>query len=97
MVSPFFGPGVCRFDPSPYVTLLPEAENWSIFGAGRFAITKNMEAYAELSYTHRDIFTQIQPVPLSDQFALPSTNPLFAVSPFDDAPEQQLPVPVEAK
>ena len=85
VTSPFFSPTVCRYDPSPYVTLLPEAENWSIFGSGRFAINKNLEAFAELSYTHRDIFTQIQPVPLSDQFALPSTNPLFAVSPFNGA------------
>ncbi|MBC8118565.1 MAG: TonB-dependent receptor, partial [Burkholderiaceae bacterium] len=85
VTSPFFSPNVCRFDPSPYVTLLPEAENWSLFGSGRFAITKNLEAFAELSYTHRDIFTQIQPVPLSDQFALPATNPLFAVDPFNGA------------
>ena len=85
VTSPFFSPTVCRYDPSPFVTLLPEAENWSIFGSGRFAITKDLEAFAEVSYTHRDIFTQIQPVPLSDQFALPTTNPLFAVPPFNGA------------
>lgn len=85
VTSPFFAPNVCRFDPSPYVTLLPEAESWSLFAAGRFAVTKDLEAFAELSYTHRDIFTQIQPVPLSDQFALPATNPLFAVPPYNGA------------
>ncbi len=83
--SPFFSPNVCRYDPSPFVTLLPEAESWSLMAAGRYAISSTMEAFAELSYTHRDIFTQIQPVPLSDQFALPPNHPLFAVSPYNGA------------
>ena len=85
VTSPFFSPNVCRYDPSPYVTLLPEAENWTVMAAGRYAITGTLEGYAELSYTHRDIFTQIQPVPLSDQFALPPSNPLFAVPPYNGA------------
>jgi iron complex outermembrane receptor protein len=83
VTDPFFPPTVCRYDPSPAVTLLPGAENWTVMGSARYAVKDNLEAYAQLSYTHRDIFTQIQPVPLSDQFALPPTNPLFNVAPYN--------------
>ena len=83
VTSPFFSPNVCRYDPSPYVTLLPEAENWTVMAAGRYVFSPAIELYAEASYTHRDIFTQIQPVPLSDQFTLPPSNPLFNVSPYN--------------
>ena len=85
VTSPFFSPSVCRYDPSPYVTLLPEAENWTVMAAGRYVLSPALEFYAEASYTHRDIFTQIQPVPLSDQFALPPSNPLFNVPPYNGA------------
>src|SRR4029453_8123292 len=83
VTSPFFSPNVCRYDPSPFVTLLPEAENWTVMAAGRYVFSPALEIYAEASYTHRDIFTQIQPVPLSDQFTLPPSNPLFNVPPYN--------------
>jgi len=83
VTSPFFGPNVCRFNTAPLVTLLPEQETWSIFAGGRYAISSNWEAFAEASYVHRDIFTQIQPVPLSDQFTLPPSNPLYNVFPYN--------------
>src|SRR5438552_3626715 len=41
------------------------------------------EAYARLSLTHKESQTVIQPVPISDQFALPPNHPLFAVAPFN--------------
>ena len=34
VTSPFFSPDVCRYDPSPFVTLLPEAENWTSWRPG---------------------------------------------------------------
>ena len=85
--SPLFanllGSRGCRFDPSPLVSLLPESEQKSIFGTLRYAITNNLEGYGQLSYSNKEQRTIIQPVPLSDQFALPPNHPLFNVAPYN--------------
>jgi iron complex outermembrane recepter protein len=83
-----FGTKVCRFDPSPMVALLPEIKQTNLYGTGRFAITSNMEGYAELGFNHKESRTIIQPVPLSDQFALPFGNPLFFLAPYNAAPDR---------
>ena len=67
--DPFFPSTRCRFDPSSLVGLLPAAERESLFGSARFAITADVQAYAEASYNRNKINTILQPVPLSDQFA----------------------------
>ena len=41
---------------------------------GTFAITPDIQAYAEASYNRNKIRTVIQPVPLSDQFNIPLQN-----------------------
>ncbi len=82
--SPFF-PNVCRFDPSPLVGLLPETERWGIFAAARLALTQNLEAFLEASFNRNEQQSIIQPVPLSDQFALPPNHPLFSVAPYNGA------------
>ena len=78
-------PGIsrgCRFDPSPLVSLLPESEQSSIFGTLRYAFASNLEGYGQFSYSTKEQRTIIQPVPLSDQFALPPNHPLFNVAPY---------------
>src|SRR5712691_9678679 len=72
----------CRFDPSPLVSLLPESEQHSIFGTLRYAFASNLEGYGQFSYSTKEQRTIIQPVPLSDQFALPPNHPLFNVAPY---------------
>jgi len=72
----------CRFDPGPYVSLLPKTEQQSFFGNLRFALTKEMEAYGQFSFSHKEQQTVIQPVPISDIFALPSNHPLFNTPPY---------------
>jgi len=79
------GANSCRFDTGPFVTLIPETERYSFFGSGRLAITNDIEAYAEAGYNRNKIRTIIQPVPLSDQFALPPNHPLFNVAPYNGA------------
>ncbi|MEO6363181.1 MAG: TonB-dependent receptor, partial [Caldimonas sp.] len=81
--DPLFPPTRCRFDPSPLVTLVPETDRASIFAAGKFAITPNIQLYAEGSYNRNTIHTIIQPVPLSDQFTIPSQNPLCSQAPYN--------------
>lgn len=81
--DPFFSPDVCRYDPSPQVGLLPEAERWNVLGTARFAVTSNITAYFEGSYSNNKQDFTIQPVPLSDQFALPANNPLFNLAPYN--------------
>ncbi len=73
----------CRYDPSPQVTLLPESERSSLFASAKFALTPDIELFAEASYNKNKIRTIIQPVPISDQFALPSNHPLFNVDPYN--------------
>ena len=83
VTDPFFGPDVCRYDPSPEVALLPEAERWNIYGTARYAVSSNVTAYLEASYSRNWQEYTIQPVPLSDQFALPANNPLFNLAPYN--------------
>ena len=90
-VDPLNNPGNrCRFDPSPLVALIPPSERSSLLAAAKFALTPNLEAFVEASYSHNSIRTVIQPVPLSDQFALPSNHPLFNVAPYNGASTIQL-------
>jgi iron complex outermembrane receptor protein len=79
----YFGTGVCRYDPSPFVSLLPEIERSSAYGALHFALTDDIQLYAEASYNRNENHFVIQPVPLSDQFALPPNHPLFNVAPYN--------------
>jgi len=65
------------------VSLLPESEQKSIFGTLRYAIASNLELYGQASYSNKEQRTIIQPVPLSDQFALPPNHPLFNVAPYN--------------
>ncbi len=80
----FFPPTRCRFDPSPLVTLVPESKRESLFASARFAITPDVQLFAEGSYNRNQTRTVIQPVPLSDQFVLPSTNPLCTQAPYNN-------------
>ncbi len=81
--DPFFPPTRCRFDPSSLVTLVPASTRESLFGAAKFAITADVQAYAEASFNRNVTRVVIQPVPLSDQFVLPATNPLCNRAPYN--------------
>ena len=82
--SPFLtGSGFCAFDPSPLVTLLPASERASVFASARFAVSPNVELFAEASYNRNKQRTVIQPVPISELFALPPNHPLFNVPPYN--------------
>jgi len=82
--SPFLtGSGFCAFDPSPLVTLIPESERASVYASGRFALSSNLELFAEASYNRNKQRTVIQPVPISELFALPPNHPLFNVPPYN--------------
>jgi iron complex outermembrane receptor protein len=83
VVSPLAGPRVCRYDPSAIVALLPQAERSSLYGAAHFALTPDVDAYAEASYARNRQHTILQASPISDQFALPDTHPLVNVAPYN--------------
>jgi iron complex outermembrane receptor protein len=82
--DPLFPPNRCRFDPASLVTLVPATERTSIFGSAKFAITPDIQLYAEGSYNQNKARTIIQPVPLSDQFAIPGNNPLCQQAPYNN-------------
>jgi iron complex outermembrane receptor protein len=82
--TPFIaGSGFCVFDPSPMVTLLPATERASVFASARFALSNNIELFAEASYNRNKQRTVIQPVPLSFLFTLPPNHPLYNVPPYN--------------
>jgi iron complex outermembrane receptor protein len=82
--SPFLaGSGFCAFDPSPLVTLVPESERASLFASGRLVLSARTELFAEASYNRNQQRTIIQPVPISELFALPPNHPLFNVPPYN--------------
>ena len=82
-IDPLFPADRCRFDPASLVTLLPGTERVSLFGAAKFALGKDLEAYAEASFNRSKQRTVIQPVPISDQFTIPSNNPLAGLAPYN--------------
>lgn len=83
VVSPFFGPGVCRYDPSPSVSLIPPTERLGLMANAIVPLGRDFEAFAEFSLARNTVHTVIQPVPVSDQFALPPNHPLFNVAPYN--------------
>ena len=84
--DPLLAPNMdrCRFDPAGLVALVPESDRLSVFASGKFAITPDIQAYVEGSYNKNKLHTVIQPVPLSDQFAIPSNNPLCQQAPYNN-------------
>jgi iron complex outermembrane recepter protein len=81
--SPLFGPAVCRYDPAPSVQLVPPTERIGFMASAIVPLNPDIEAFGELSYGRTTIRTVIQPVPISDQFALPPNHPLFNVAPYN--------------
>ncbi|HTP72828.1 MAG TPA: TonB-dependent receptor [Burkholderiaceae bacterium] len=82
--SPFLtGSGFCAFDPSPLVTLIPESERANLYATARFAVSSSLELFAEASYNRNTQRTIIQPVPISELFALPPNHPFFNVPPYN--------------
>ncbi len=82
-IDPLFSSNSCRFDPAPLVTLVPGSKRVSLLVSGRLALTDDIEAYAMASYNENKIRSVVQPVPLSDQFAIPATNPLANSFPYN--------------
>jgi iron complex outermembrane receptor protein len=83
VVSPLFGPDVCRYDPSPLVSLFPDAERISAYGSARYALTDTIQVYGEASFTRNEQNYIIQASPISDQFNLPNGHPLFNQAPYN--------------
>jgi iron complex outermembrane receptor protein len=81
--SPIYGPRTCRYDPASQVQLIPPTERLGVMANATAQINPDLEAFIELSTGQNTVYTTIQPVPISDQFALPPTNPLFNVSPYN--------------
>ncbi len=75
IVDPLSATNRCRFDPAPYVALVPEQDRTAANISARFAIDANNQVYAEVGGSRNIVKDTIQPVPLSDQFPLVATNP----------------------
>jgi iron complex outermembrane receptor protein len=83
--------GRCRFDPArfPGTQALPETKQTNVFGAARFQINPDWQAYFTGLYSRQETNVAIQPVPLSDQIfttatatgaadiLLPPTSPFY--------------------
>ena len=78
--------GRCRYDPSPFVSLLPPAERYNVYTGVHVALTSDVQLYGSAAYSQNKQEYVIQPVPLSDQFALPSNNVLATQAPYSCGP-----------
>ncbi|MFZ3322942.1 MAG: TonB-dependent receptor [Usitatibacter sp.] len=83
LISPFFltnanSGQACRFENSPYLSVLPEFERYNVLANASFKLNANLTAYGEFGYTHTANTYNTQPVPLSEATALPATNPYIA-------------------
>ncbi|HUL56073.1 MAG TPA: TonB-dependent receptor [Usitatibacter sp.] len=83
LVSPFFltnanSGQACRFENSPFLSVLPEFERYYFMGNGSYQVSPNVVAYGELGYTRTANTYNTQPVPLSEATALPASNPYIA-------------------
>jgi iron complex outermembrane receptor protein len=82
-LDPLFPPDRCRFDPSPMVSLFPDATRYGVFTSGKFDITPTMQLFGEASYYRNETNVVIQPTPISDQFTIPLNNPLANQFPYN--------------
>jgi iron complex outermembrane receptor protein len=84
--SPLFdliGSRGCRFDPSPLVSLIPDAERVGIFTSAKFEVSPRLQLFGEASFSRNEQNVRIQPTPISDQFTIPLNNPLANQFPYN--------------
>jgi iron complex outermembrane receptor protein len=68
--------GRCRYDPSPDAQAIPELTQKGAYASGRLQINPDWQAYVNGMYTQGITHWNIQPVPISDQFPTPASNPI---------------------
>jgi iron complex outermembrane recepter protein len=83
LISPFFvtnanSGNACRFENSPYLSILPEFERYYVLGSAAYRLNADVTAYGEFGYTRTANTYNTQPVPLSEATALPASNPYIA-------------------
>ena len=71
-------PAQCRFDNSPYDSVQPDTKRGNGLLNAHYQISDTTQLYAELSFAQVETLTQVQPVPLSYQNPLLSSNPFLA-------------------
>jgi iron complex outermembrane receptor protein len=60
--------GTCRFNPSPFVPLVPDDKRYTLAGNATFQLNDNTSLFAEAFYTRTDTNTTEQPSPFSAAF-----------------------------
>jgi iron complex outermembrane receptor protein len=83
VVDPNYPSTRCRFDTASYVSLLPPSERYNLYSTAHFTLNDSVELFSELSYNHSKVTTTIQPSPISDQFAIPLTDPIANIAPYN--------------
>jgi iron complex outermembrane receptor protein len=63
--SKFFSSSVCRFDNSPYDSLVPKQLDFGLTFHGRLALGDDSELYSDASFWDAQTTITVQPVPLS--------------------------------
>ena len=81
LLDPNFPSTRCRFDPAPFLMLLPDIEQYQLYGSGRFQVTPNVQLYGEAMYSHQRQHYTLQPSPVSQQFSIPDQSPVANLDP----------------
>jgi iron complex outermembrane receptor protein len=71
-------PAQCRFDNSPFDSVQPDTKKGSGILSAHYQISDTTQLYGDLSFSHVQTLTQVQPVPLSYQNPLLPSNPFLA-------------------
>jgi iron complex outermembrane receptor protein len=71
-------PTQCRFDNSPFDSVVPEITKYGLTFNGELAVTGSSQLYTEDNFSRVKTWTTVQPVPLSYQNALLPSDPYTA-------------------
>ena len=71
-------PAQCRFDNSPYDSLLPEVTTYGVSLNASLAATDTSQFYTEDNVSRVKTWTTVQPVPLSSGNAILPTDPYYS-------------------
>ena len=68
----------CRFENSLFLSIQPAQDNKFVTANGHLRLSSAMDAYFESNFTRNKVSYTTQPVPISENTAIPATNPYNA-------------------
>ena len=74
IVDVFF-PDQCRFDPNPFLGVIPKTDRYNVIAKGTWEFAPQQRLFGQATYTHNEYNFVLQPAPISLGTLFPSTGP----------------------